>query len=261
MAKRKGKAFIGTSGWHYKHWIGRYYPESMKPKDFMEFYLNDYRTVELNNPFYHLPSYSTFENWRKQTPKDFIFSVKASRYITHQKKLKDSFEPLELFLANASGLKEKLGPVLFQLPPGWKLNLERFEEFVNILPKGYRYTFEFRNHTWYTNEVFDLLEKRNAAFCIYHLEGHLSPIEVTSDFVYIRLHGPGAKYQGSYSRKDLEEWGEKIRIWTNEGKDVYCYFDNDQNGYAAFNGIELQKILNKQGMEVKPAHKKRGKKV
>jgi uncharacterized protein YecE (DUF72 family) len=243
MAK-KGKAFIGTSGFHYKHWVGTYYPEKTKSKDFMEFFLKDFRTVELNNPFYHLPPKETFKQWRKQTPKDFIFSVKASRYITHNKKLKDPEEALNYFLANANGLKEKLGPILFQLPPGWKANEERLHSFLKILPKGYRYTFEFRNPTWYNEETLGLLKKYNAAFCIYQLAGHMSPIEVTADFIYIRLHGPTEnKYQGSYPDKTLKEWALQIKKWNQQGKDVYCYFDNDQAGYAAFNAKKLKELI------------------
>ncbi|MBX9853452.1 MAG: DUF72 domain-containing protein [Cytophagaceae bacterium] len=245
MAK-KGKAFIGTSGFHYKHWVGTYYPENTKPKDFMKNFLKDYRTVELNNPFYHLPPKQTFLNWRKQTPEDFLFSVKASRYITHQKKLKDCQEPLDYFLTNVNALKEKLGPILFQLPPGWKYNEERFESFLKILPKGYRFTFEFRNQSWYNESATGLLKKRNCAFCIYELAGHMSPMEVTADFIYVRLHGPGKeKYQGSYSDKALKKWAEQIKEWKKEGKDVYCYFDNDQYGYAAFNGIKLWELISK----------------
>lgn len=244
MTAKKGMVFIGTSGFHYKHWVGTYYPKKTKPEDYFKFYLQDFSTVELNNPFYHLPTLQTFIQWKKQTPKEFIFSVKASRYITHNKKLKDPEEPLHNFLANASGLKEKLGPVLFQLPPGWKFNGERLNAFLEQLPKRYRFVFEFRNPTWYNQEAFDMLRKYKAAFCIYELAGHSSPLEVTSDFVYIRLHGPGEqKYQGSYSRQTLQAWAQRIKKWSKEGKDVYCYFDNDQAGYAAFNAIQLSELL------------------
>lgn len=244
---KKGKSFIGTSGFHYKHWIGTYYPEKTKPENFMGFYLKDFKTVELNNPFYHLPTKQTFLNWRKQTPKDFIFSVKASRYITHNKKLKDPQEPLANFLENAAGLKEKLGPVLFQLPPGWKFNEERLASFLSVLPKGLRTTFEFRNESWYNTQTFNLLREHNVAFCIYELARHSSPIEMTADFVYIRLHGPTEhKYQGSYPDKTLKEWALRIKSWNEEGKDVYCYFDNDQAGYAAFNARKLTQLISPQ---------------
>jgi uncharacterized protein YecE (DUF72 family) len=241
--KRKGKVYIGTSGWHYKHWVGPFYPEKTKPKEFMKFYLQYFKTVELNNPFYHLPSKETFIQWRKQTPKDFLFSVKASRYITHNKKLKDAGESLDFFLKNVTGLKEKLGPILFQLPPSWKFNEERFEKFLKILSKTYRFTFEFRNHTWYNDRAIELLKKYKVAFCIYELAGHISPLEVTANFVYIRLHGPGGKYQGSYDNKTLKKWAERINSWSKDGKDIYCYFDNDQAGYAAFNAEKLLQLI------------------
>jgi uncharacterized protein YecE (DUF72 family) len=136
-----------------------------------------------------------------------------------------------------------MGPILYQLPPGWKINTERFAEFLKSIPKGFRSTFEFRNATWYTPEVIQLLNKFNCAFCIYQLNGHQSPMEVTADFVYIRLHGPGGKYQGSYSESELQTWADRIRKWQAEGKDVFIYFDNDQAGYAAFNASYLRSIV------------------
>jgi uncharacterized protein YecE (DUF72 family) len=246
MAKvrKKGKAFIGTSGFHYKHWVGTYYPEKAKAADYLKFYMEDFKTVELNNPFYRLPPKETFAQWRKKTPKDFVYSVKASRYITHNKKLKEPQEALLNFFSNAEGLKEKLGPILFQLPPGWKFNEDRFKSFLEILPKTYRYTFEFRNPTWYNEQALLLLKKHNAAFCLYELAGHTAPVEITADFIYIRLHGPTeSKYQGSYSNKSLKDWASKIKKWTSDGLDVYCYFDNDQAGYAAFNAKKLQELI------------------
>lgn len=243
VKKKKGKSYIGTSGWHYKHWMGTFYPAELKPKDFIYYYLKFFRTLEINNSFYRLPNRQTFENWKKQVPPDFVFAVKASRYITHMKKLKDPHQPLADFLQNAQGLEEKLGPILFQLPPGWKLNIERFEEFLEALPKGLLYTFEFRNHSWYDDNVLQLLEKYKCAFCIYELEFHMSPIEVTTDFIYVRLHGPSWKYSGSYSDSKMEEWAHKCLEWNNAGKNVYFYFDNDQLGYAAFNAITLKEMI------------------
>jgi hypothetical protein len=162
------------------------------------------------------------------------------------KKLKDTKEALDVFLHNCDGLEDKLGPILFQLPPGWQLNIERFEEFLKQLPKGYRFAFEFRNPTWYTTDVYKLLKKYNCAFCIYQLAGHMSPIEVTTDWVYLRLHGPTKnKYQGSYDFQTLQSWAEKSREWQKSGKDVYIYFDNDDSGYAAFNAQLIEMMLNK----------------
>jgi uncharacterized protein YecE (DUF72 family) len=159
------------------------------------------------------------------------------------KKLKDVRQGVGKLLHNAYGLEAKLGPVLFQLPPGWKVNAERLEAFLKLLPPGNRYTIEFRNETWYSEEVYRLLRQYNCAFCIYELDRHLSPLEVTADFVYIRLHGPGGKYQGDYSQQILQMWSERIHVWQQEGKDVYVYFDNDEKAYAAFNAQRLIELV------------------
>lgn len=234
---------IGTSGWHYKHWSGSFYPPTMHPKDFLHHYQQLFHTVEINNSFYKLPSAEVFRNWRLSVPDDFVFAVKASRYITHMKKLLDPQTTFSNFIGNVEALKEKLGPILFQLPPGWNFNEERFEAFLRALPKHLRYTFEFRNATWYNPIVYDLLRKYNAAFCIYELEWHKSPMEVTADFVYVRLHGPEGKYAGSYSEDTLVWWADMCRIWQGSGKKVYIYFDNDQNGFAAFNAKQLAQLV------------------
>jgi len=192
-----------------------------------------------------MPSRQTFVTWKKTAPANFTFAVKASRYITHMKKLKDVREGIGKLLHNAYGLEDKLGPVLFQLPPGWKVNVERLEYFLKLLPRGNRYTIEFRNDTWYTGDVFSLLRQYNCAFCIYELDRHQSPLEVTADFIYIRLHGPGGKYQGNYSEPVLQMWSQRIRVWQQAGKDVYVYFDNDEKGYAAFNALRLSELVDR----------------
>ena len=240
---KKGNVYIGTSGWHYRHWIGPFYPEDTRSEEQLDLYIRYFKTVEVNNSFYKLPSVETFEKWRKAVPGDFLFSVKASRFITHLKKLKVDKASVHEFLSRAEKLKHHLGPVLFQLPPNWKLNTDVLEAFLKKLPEHYRYTFEFRNATWYTTEVYQLLEDANCAFCIYELDGHMSPMEVTADFVYIRLHGPGAKYQGSYSTAVLKQWRIRIAKWRDAGKDVYVYFDNDEAGYAAHNALKLAGLL------------------
>lgn len=239
---RKGKIHIGTSGWHYKHWKGKFYPPDIKDSQQFEAYQRYFNTVELNNSFYMLPAAKTFENWRNATPAKFVFAVKASRFFTHMKKLIVDKESIRKFFTNVNNLEEKLGPVLFQLPPKWRVNTGRLSDFIAALPDGYSYTFEFREHTWYNDDVYMILTENNCAFCIYELERHISPIQVTADFVYIRLHGPGNKYQGSYSDQVLSEWAERCRQWQREGKDIYIYFDNDQEGYAAFNAIRLMEL-------------------
>ncbi|WP_277620025.1 DUF72 domain-containing protein [Rufibacter ruber] len=185
--QEKGTIYIGTSGWHYPYWKGNFYPAGMASKDFTRHYIQYLNTVEINNSFYRLPSAETFANWRASVPHDFLFAVKASRYITHMKKLKEPQQGLAQFLGNAQALEEKLGPILFQLPPAWRVNVERFRDFLQALPPYHRYTFEFREPTWYHPEIYDLLRQHHHAFCIYELAGHMSPLEVTADFVYVRL--------------------------------------------------------------------------
>jgi uncharacterized protein YecE (DUF72 family) len=240
----KHQVRVGTSGWHYKHWKNTFYPPDTKDAGQLGYYITRFDTVELNNSFYRLPKASVFADWEKAVPAHFLFAVKANRYITHLKKLNPDEGTVEQFLDNVAALGNKLGPILFQLPPGWKMNLERFEHFISRLPKGYQYTFEFRNHTWYHEDIYRLLQQYNMAFCIYELAYHLSPLQVTADFVYVRLHGPGDKYQGSYTDEVLRTWAERCKAWRRHRKDVYVYFDNDQHGYAAFNALRLQELLN-----------------
>jgi uncharacterized protein YecE (DUF72 family) len=235
---------IGTSGWHYKHWVGRYYPEKTKPAEMLPHYLRDFDTVELNNTFYHLPKEESFDAWRDSTPDDFLFAVKGSRFLTHMIKLKDAERGLSNFLPRAERLGSKLGPILWQLPPRWNANVERLEEFLSKLPREHRYAFELRNETWMTDAVYDVLRKYNAAFCIYELAGYRSPIELTADWTYIRLHGPTLfKYQGSYTDKQLAAWAERIREWRRKLAAIYVYFDNDDSAYAVDNALTLRRLV------------------
>ena len=240
---RNGKIYVGTSGWHYKHWRGTFYPAGIKESEQFEIYKKHFSTVEINNSFYRLPTPDTFATWRKTTPQDFVFAVKASRFITHMKKLNLDKQGIKKFFTSVKKLNTKLGVILFQLPPRWKVNTDRLKAFIKELPKKYRYAFEFREHSWYNEHIYDILRAGGCSFCIYELERHLSPLEVTADFVYVRLHGPGNKYQGSYSLKTLKEWATRCKEWQRQGKDVFVYFDNDQEGYAAFNALTLKKLV------------------
>ncbi len=234
---------IGTSGWHYKHWLRTFYPERLPASKMLEFYYEHFDTVEINNSFYKLPNVGTFACWREVTPPGFLFAVKASRFITHNKKLKDPQNALENFLPRAEALGKKLGPILFQLPPHWKMNLERLEEFLQALPRYHRYTFEFREPSWHDEKTYTLLRRYNAAYCIHEIAGFHTPVEVTADWTYIRLHGPGAKYQGSYEQKILRAWAERIHGWSSTLKAIYVYFDNDQAAFAAHNALELNRMV------------------
>lgn len=243
MGMRQGRIHIGTSGWHYPHWVGPFYPKGLRSEDFLSFYRERFRTVEINNTFYQLPSKETLAGWRDATPKNFLFACKASRFITHMKKLKDPDRSLPRFFTTIEALGDKLGPILFQLPPRWGVNPERLEAFLDHLPPGHRFAFELRDESWFTRDVTRILSKHGAAFCIYDLAGRHSPEDVTSDFVYIRLHGPDGPYQGRYGRRVLESWVNKCLGWAHAGKDVYCYFDNDEKGYAAQDALRLQALV------------------
>jgi|SRR5436190_2586088 len=236
---------IGTSGWHYKHWIGRYYPEKMRPADMLSWYLRDFDTVELNNTFYRLPEETSFDTWRTSVPRDFVFAVKGSRFLTHMIKLKDAERGIVNFVPRAQRLGRKLGPILWQLPPKWNVNVERLEDFLSKLPHGIRYAFELRNTTWMTDRVYEVLQKHNAAFCIYELAGFQTPLEITAKWTYIRLHGPTQrKYQGSYSDAQLARWAERIEDWSRKLDRIYVYFDNDDSAFAVNNALTLKRLVN-----------------
>lgn len=237
---------IGTSGYNYPHWWnGTFYPSDLPQKKWLEFYTTYFDTVELNVSFYRLPKKEVFESWYKRTPKKFVFAVKGSRFITHIKRLKDCREPLTLFFDHASGLKEKLGVVLWQLPPRFRFQKERLEEFsvlLSTLPraKNYRHAFEFRDESWSCHEAFRVLEEFGFIFCIAH--GSSFPLieRITSDVVYLRLHG-GEWHGSNYSDKELRQWTEKIQNWRKKRKAVFAYFNNDAYGFAVKNALTLRK--------------------
>jgi uncharacterized protein YecE (DUF72 family) len=209
----------------------------------LAFYAGRFSSVEINNTFYRLPQKETLAAWRDSVPSGFIFSVKASRYITHMKKLHDVSKALSVFLGTIDVLGDKLGPVLFQLPPRWHLNAERLRTFLSILPNEYRYAFEFRDPSWFVGEVYDALSKVDASFCIYDLAGGLSPKEITADIVYIRLHGPDGPYRGQYETEDLASWARSFAGWRKQKKEIYCYFDNDEAGYAPGDALKLSEMI------------------
>ncbi len=240
---RAGALHIGTSGGHYKHWRGPFYPEKLPAAKMLEFYAGRFDTVEVNNSFYHLPLETGLENWRESTPAGFHFAVKGSRYLTHMKKLKDPEPGVEKFFARVDLLGRKLGPVVFQLPPWWEADPERLEGFLQALPPRRRYAFELRNETWRTEEIYRILRRHNAAFCVFEIAGVFSGMELTADFTYVRLHGPEGAYQGSYGKKSLETWAARIRDWRRDLKAVYIYFDNDQAGFAPKNALELKALI------------------
>lgn len=233
---------IGTSGWAYPHWAGTFYPSDLPDSEWLSYYAERFTSVELNNSFYQLPAAATLEHWRNTVPAEFTFAVKASRYITHMKKLNDPKDTVPRFLRRMDMLGPKLGPVLFQLPPRWGCNPERLHHFLTSLPAGYRYAFEFRDPSWFCEPVEELLESFGAGFCIYDLAGLQSPATVTGNLAYVRLHGPGDAYQGSYDEHALSAWAAMLQRWCAGGRDVYCFFDNDEAGYAAANAARLHEL-------------------
>lgn len=235
---------IGTSGFHYKPWIGRYYPEGTRSSEMLQHYLRDFDTVELNNTFYRLPKESAVLEWEASVPKSFRYAVKGSRFITHMKKLKDADQAVERFYDAIRPLDGRMGPIVFQLPPRWQKNLERLEAFLQILPPRRRYAFEFRETSWIDEDVVELLTRYEAAFCIYQIRGYTSPMIVNTDFTYVRLHGPRAEaYAGSYSDDALEQWADRIAEWRARLSSIWLYFDNDQGGHAPFDALRLKDMV------------------
>ncbi|HUS59192.1 MAG TPA: DUF72 domain-containing protein [Planctomycetota bacterium] len=225
--------YIGTSGFSYKHWKSVFYPEDMPTSHWFGFYCKHFGTVELNNPFYRLPTFQTFQAWKERSPEGFIFAVKASRYITHIKRLKEPEEPLERLMASASGLGDKLGPILFQLPPNYKPDLARLRGLLELRARDQRWVLEFRHTDWFSEEVLDLLRAANVALCI-HDGTPGCPRVATADFIYMRFHG-GESHDGNYTNAKLRQRSNEISDWLENGLDVYAYFNNDVGGYAVNN--------------------------
>ncbi|MCS7214839.1 MAG: DUF72 domain-containing protein [Thermodesulfovibrio sp.] len=234
--------YIGTSGWQYGHWKGIFYPEGLKYSDWLNYYCKYLSTVEINVTFYRDVKPSTFQRWYSLTKEDFIFSVKLSRQITHFKRLKVDKALIDEFLNKYSNLKEKLGVILIQLPPGLKFDRFLVDKFLYLLDKKYKYTIEVRNKTFISDIFFEMLKLNNIAFCIADSAGRFPYYEtITADFVYIRLHGSQKLYASEYTDKELGEWADKIKSWN---KTTYIYFDNDYRGYAVKNALKLKELLN-----------------
>ena len=219
---------IGTSGWHYASWWGPFFPSEVKKKDALRFYASRFTTTELNAPFYRTPTLEAVQGWLDQTPDDFRFAWKASKFITHWKRLSERcHNSLELMESRLAGLRHKVGPILFQLPPRMTADRERLAAFLGMLSPRRRYTFEFRHPSWYEPAILDLLREHDVALCLSDHADAPAPWEVTASFVYIRGHGPSGRYHGSYGDEILQAWARDIARWRNEGRGVYCYFDND----------------------------------
>jgi uncharacterized protein YecE (DUF72 family) len=219
MTGRRARARIGCSGWQYPHWRGVFYPRDLPQRFWLEHYAGVFDTVEINNTFYRLPEAARFAAWRAASPKRFLFAVKMSRYLTHMKKLTDPREPLERFFSRAESLGRKLGPVLYQLPPRWKCDLARLEQLLARLPRG-RHAFEFRDPTWYREDVFAALTRAKATLCLHDMRSSESPRRAIGRFIYVRFHGIGRRHAGTYSDEELDEWAKWLRLQLAEGRDV-----------------------------------------
>jgi uncharacterized protein YecE (DUF72 family) len=231
---------IGCSGFNYPHWRGTFYPQGLPQRKWLQYYCTVFSTVELNVTFYRLPRPTTFDKWYQETPPEFVFSIKGSRFITHVKKLLEPDEPLGLFFNNALRLKEKLKVVLWQFPPAFRVNTERLRRFLHLL-RAYpvRNTLEFRHESWITEEVISICEEHNMSLCMADWPEFIDELPVTSDFVYIRRHGEGGGYDTRYSKAALKKDANRIRGYLKGKKDVFIYFNNDAFGYAPKNASEL----------------------
>jgi uncharacterized protein YecE (DUF72 family) len=240
-----GRARIGTSGYQYDHWRGAFYPENLPKKRWFEHYRTCFDTVEINNTFYRLPDASVFDRWRDAAPERFVFVLKFSRYGSHTKCLRDPSNTVAAFLERAERLEDRLGPILVQLKPSWSRNVERLERFLDAAPDARRWALEFRHPSWLCDEVFDVLRRHNAALCIHDMiEDH--PRAVTADWVYLRFHGD--RYAGSYSPQCLSSAADDIAGYVKSGLDVYAYFNNDAEGHAVRNALDLKRRVRARGV-------------
>lgn len=235
---------VGTSGYNYAHWAeGVFYPEGLSQNKRLEYYTKFFNSVELNVSFYRLPSQETFQNWYKRTNKNFYFVAKGSRFITHVKKLKDCMKPLDLFLENSSGLKEKLICILWQLPPGLKKDLKRLEDFLKVLKNkalNLKEVIEFRNKTWFDKETYGLLKAYNVCLCIADSDLWPCVKEITADFIYLRFHGRNGLYSGNYSDRELKDWADFAK---STKKDIFAFFNNDAEGFAVKNALRFRELI------------------
>ena len=236
------RVWVGTSGWVYNHWREIFYPKGTPQRAWFAHYAQHFDTVEINNSFYRLPTEATFDHWREQAPPGFLYAVKASRFLTHIKRLKDPEEPLATFIERAARLGSTLGPILYQLPPRWHVDPPRLDRFLSILPQGYTHVVEFRDQSWLVEEIFQLLERYRVAHCIHDMRPLSVPLRVTASTVYIRFHCD-PEHGGAYRDDALQGWAGRIQDWAHTGHTVYAYFNNDPNGNALRNAGVLKRFL------------------
>jgi uncharacterized protein YecE (DUF72 family) len=235
---------VGCSGWQYKHWRGDFYPAQLPTSRWFEHYARVFDTVEINNSFYRWPAPETFEKWRQQATPGFVYAVKASRFLTHMKKLKDPEEPLERTFENVRHLRAHRGPLLYQLPPRWGVNLERLEHFLRTLraapDAGPYHAIEFREPSWYAEPVFELLREHGVALCLHDMQGSATGMMSVGPFVYVRFHFGTQRYGGRYDDSRLDEWAAWLAGRARTGMPVFAYFNNDTGGHAPRDAVRLR---------------------
>ncbi|WP_395623052.1 DUF72 domain-containing protein [Sphingomonas daechungensis] len=234
---------IGCSGWNYKHWRGAFYPDGLPMRRWFEFYAAHFDTVEINNSFYRLPSPATFDKWREQAPEGFCYAVKANRFITQAKKLLDPEEPLERMMTSVRHLGDRTGPILYQLPPSLKRNLERLERFLQSLPSDAINVFEFRDPSWYVPATYELLDRHGASICAHDMRGSATERIAVGPVAYVRFHGGVGKYWGRYADEQLRRWAEWMLDQASNGRTVWAYFNNDIHAHAIADALTLKSVL------------------
>ncbi len=239
----RGTAYVGCSGWHYADWQDTFYPDGLPKSQWLTHYSSVFSTVELNNTFYRLPTPAAVERWTNQVAESFVFAVKGSRYVTHTKRLNNAGNAVATFTDRMRGLGDKLGPVLWQLPPGFQRDECRLSAFLNVLPAATEHVIEFRHQSWWHPDVLDLLRAHATAICLVDMPGFRSPLIATTRFAYIRFHGPEHLYSSCYDSTSLAHWADGLKDLMWQGHDVYVYFNNDTNAYAVKNALTLRQFL------------------
>lgn len=240
----ESRIWVGTSGWSYDGWRGPLYPGNLPKQDWLRYYGAQFSSAEINASFYRTPSEETVRTWRRDTPRDFLFAWKASKFMTHWKRLLPTCaNSIALMQTRLRLLGPKLGVVLFQLPHRFRKDTGRLQDFFHMLPRRYRYAFEFRDQAWYSADVFELLHRFDVALCISDHADAPAPWEATASHVYVRGHGPSGRYQGSYSAKTLRRWAEAVVRWQSERREVFVYFDNDQKAAAPRDARRLTRMV------------------
>ena len=239
---------IGCSGWNYKAWRGVFYPVGLPTAKWLEYYARHFDTVELNNSFYRLPERETFASWERRVPGDFLYAVKASRFLTHMKRLRDPGPPLERLLSRVNALGRRLGPILYQLPANLTRDLDRLRVFLAALPRTMgayrlRHVMEFRHRSWYEDDVLALLEEHDVALCLHDKLGSEIDQRRSGPFVYVRFHGTSGMYRGSYDRAVLDSWAQRLAADAADGRAVFAYFNNDPEAVAVANARMLRQMV------------------